>query len=179
MFDRWRQFVKLRKLVGWILRNMENRLQPRKADLSYHFNKWKYHAGESKKDLGGTHRIVKKVMMVNNQQKIDELLQKQEETEDYLAHMGMQRDELVDNYMKSQRLAIALGRDNKNRGVAKAFNAMNDHMHAEKRIHFESALKQNIDLISSLKDKIREFEGDNESLANENEELRQFSLDGY
>jgi predicted RNase H-like nuclease (RuvC/YqgF family) len=34
-------------------------------------------------------------------------------------------------------------------------------------------------LISGLKDKIREFEVDNESLANENEELRQFSLDGY
>jgi predicted RNase H-like nuclease (RuvC/YqgF family) len=34
-------------------------------------------------------------------------------------------------------------------------------------------------LISGLKDKIREFEVDNEDLANENEELRQFSLDGY
>ena len=34
-------------------------------------------------------------------------------------------------------------------------------------------------MISGLKDKIREFEVDNESLANENEELRQFSLDGY
>jgi hypothetical protein len=54
-----------------------------------------------------------------------------------LAHMGMQRDELVDNYMKSQRLAIALGRDNKMRGMAKAFNNMNDHMHSEKRCHFE------------------------------------------
>ena len=91
----------------------------------------------------------------------------------------MQRDELVDNYMKSQRLAIAMGRDNKMRGMAKAFNLMNEHKHAEKRNQFENALKKNIDLISGLKDKIREFEVDNESLANENEELRQFSLDGY
>lgn len=30
-----------------------------------------------------------------------------------------------------------------------------------------------------MKDKIKDFEVDNESLANENEELRQFSLDGY
>ncbi len=76
MFDRWRQFVKMRKLVGWILRNMENRLQPRKADLSYHFNKWKYYAGETKKDLRGTHRADKKVKMVVNQSTIDKLLQK-------------------------------------------------------------------------------------------------------
>jgi hypothetical protein len=75
--------------------------------------------------------------MVNNQQKIDDLLMKQEETEEYLAHMGMQRDELVENYMKSQKLAICLGRDNKKRGMAKAFNEMNDHMHAEKKNHFE------------------------------------------
>lgn len=34
-------------------------------------------------------------------------------------------------------------------------------------------------MIASLKDKIREIECDNEALANENEELRQFSLDGY
>jgi len=66
MFDRWRQFVKLRKLVAWILRNMENRLQPVKANLSYAFNKWKHDAGNSKVKLGGTHREVKKVEMVNN-----------------------------------------------------------------------------------------------------------------
>lgn len=30
-----------------------------------------------------------------------------------------------------------------------------------------------------MKDKIAQFEVDNETLANENEELRQFSLDGY
>lgn len=34
-------------------------------------------------------------------------------------------------------------------------------------------------MIQSLKDRIREFEMDNHSLASENEELRQFSLDGY
>jgi len=33
--------------------------------------------------------------------------------------------------------------------------------------------------IAGTKDKIREFEDDNESIAAENEELRQFSLDGY
>ena len=34
-------------------------------------------------------------------------------------------------------------------------------------------------LIAGLKDKMAELEHDNECLANENEELRQFSLDGY
>jgi chromosome segregation ATPase len=34
-------------------------------------------------------------------------------------------------------------------------------------------------LIQSLKDRIRGIEHDNNTMADENEELRQFSLDGY
>ena len=56
---------------------------------------------------------------------------------------------------------------------------MSDNMNAQKRSHFEEILQRNINLIANLKDKIKDFEVDNESLANENEELRQFSLDGY
>lgn len=40
-------------------------------------------------------------------------------------------------------------------------------------------MNQNVGMISALKDKIAELERDNDALANENEELRQFSLDGY
>lgn len=43
MFDRWRMFVKIRKLVGYLLRNLENKLKPVKADLSVAFNRWKKH----------------------------------------------------------------------------------------------------------------------------------------
>lgn len=42
MFDRWRMFVKQRKLVAYLLRNMENKLQPLKVDLSVAFNRWKF-----------------------------------------------------------------------------------------------------------------------------------------
>ena len=40
-------------------------------------------------------------------------------------------------------------------------------------------LDKNVGAIAALKDKMAEIENDNECLANENEELRQFSLDGY
>lgn len=63
--------------------------------------------------------------------------------------------------------------------MAKGVSAMSDNMNAQKRSHFEKILQRNINLIANLKDKIKDFEVDNESLANENEELRQFSLDGY
>ena len=73
MFDRWRQFVKMRKLVGFILRNMENRLQPCKADMSYAFNLWKYGAARSLAKLGGKTQAEKKVQMINNQKELEQL----------------------------------------------------------------------------------------------------------
>lgn len=40
-------------------------------------------------------------------------------------------------------------------------------------------LRANMELIERLKNKIASLEMDNENVANENEELRQFSIDGY
>ena len=54
-----------------------------------------------------------------------------------------------------------------------------EHSNKDKQRYLESCLARNIDAIAITKDKIKELETDNESLAGENEELRQFSLDGY
>ena len=43
----------------------------------------------------------------------------------------------------------------------------------------DDALRRNIELIAALKDKINQLEKENDEFSNENEELRQFSLDGY
>jgi hypothetical protein len=55
-FDRWRQWVKLRQLMKFLLKNVENRLHPVKADLSIAFNRWKLDkkhllVGKDRKDL--------------------------------------------------------------------------------------------------------------------------------
>lgn len=58
--------MKLRKLVGFLLNNMENRLQPCKADLSSAFNKWKFFTGETKTELKATTRNEQQHLYVNN-----------------------------------------------------------------------------------------------------------------
>ncbi len=40
-------------------------------------------------------------------------------------------------------------------------------------------LRSNLAQLEALKARVQQLEADNESIANENEELRQFSLDGY
>ena len=56
---------------------------------------------------------------------------------------------------------------------------MSDHAYKMKATQLESVLKRNIELITGLKDKIMHLEFENTNLANDNEELRQFSLDGF
>lgn len=36
-------FVKIRRLVGYLLKNLENKLKPVRADLSVAFNRWRKH----------------------------------------------------------------------------------------------------------------------------------------
>jgi hypothetical protein len=98
--------------------------------------------------------------------------EKMESTEEELAHMGMQRDELIENYMKAQRLALALNKDNMMRGMADGLNKLSDNAHEKKKEQLEEILRDNLARIAGTKDKIREFEDDNESIAAENEELR-------
>jgi len=81
--------VKLRKLVGFLLNNMENRLQPCKADLSSAFNKWKFFTGETKTELKATTRNEQQHLYVNNLNKLENMQVKMETTEEELAHMGM------------------------------------------------------------------------------------------
>ena len=51
MFDRWRQYVKMRKIVKHWLDFLTNRQQHQKADLSYAFNKWKHHFSDKEDAL--------------------------------------------------------------------------------------------------------------------------------
>lgn len=94
-------------------------------------------------------------------------------------HISDQNEELFKNYRKAQRLALACGRDNHKKSMMKSLRLMQDATHAAKVRAMQELLSRNVGAIAASKDKMRELENDNESLANENEELRQFSLDGY
>ena len=99
--------------------------------------------------------------------------------EDTVLHLNDQNDELFNNYKKAKRLALALSRDNMYFAKVRSFNKFEDHNNECKGRYYDDILGRNIEMIAALKDKIKEVENDNEDLAASNEELRQFSLDGY
>ena len=56
MFDRWRMYIKMRRLVRYLLRSMENKLAPVKSDLGLAFSRWKAKFANSNKILSGLDR---------------------------------------------------------------------------------------------------------------------------
>ena len=81
--------------------------------------------------------------------------------------------------MKGQRMAIAVGRDNKLRGEASALTRLSDNVSLTRKRDLEMILQRNIDCITALKSRIVEYEVENDTVAVENEELRRFSMNGY
>jgi hypothetical protein len=76
-------------------------------------------------------------------------------------------------------LALSLLINNSRRSVHRAFLRWSKKADDVKSSTLEVQLRKQIEMIAALKERLRSVEVDNESLANENEELRQFSLDGY
>ena len=72
-----------------------------------------------------------------------------------------------------------MGRDNSKLAQAKTLGKLSDNCHNEKKSDISQILQRNIDYIAQLKDRLKEFEQDNDAVASENEELRHFSMNGY
>jgi regulator of replication initiation timing len=96
-----------------------------------------------------------------------------------VTHLNQQNEELYDNYIRSTRLAFAVGRENLNHAKRAALINFMNNARMIRANKFEEVLAANIELIAGLKNKMSDIEKDNDLLANENEELRQFTLDGY
>jgi CII-binding regulator of phage lambda lysogenization HflD len=117
--------------------------------------------------------------MLKNADVLGQLADQIQDKENTLRHLSDQREELVNNYIKGQRMALALWTNNLKRAKHRAFMRWAKNALTLKGEESDDALKKNVELIAALKDKINQLEKDNDDYSNENEELRQFSLDGY
>ena len=91
----------MRKLLRYILRNIENKLQPLKADLSVAFNRWKFRIQQKNENLDGVDRglLIRDLALKNG--RLDQLNALETKANSFLTTMGLQREELIENYLKS------------------------------------------------------------------------------
>jgi ubiquinone biosynthesis protein UbiJ len=76
-------------------------------------------------------------------------------------------------------LAISIMAGHRKKSLQEAFSQWFRQVGLSKSGQSLSQLRSNVDLIEQLKRRIAQLEGENDQISNENEELRQFSLDGF
>lgn len=118
-------------------------------------------------------------MVVKNNNSLERLADIVQNKENMHEHLNDQRESLVESYIKAQKLALAKWVNCQKQTLHQAFMRWNKIAKHMKNMEAASQLRKNLEFLDNLKNKIKELEHDNDSLATENEELRQFSLDGY
>ena len=112
-FDHWLMWLKMRKLMKHKLRFCNNMLNPSKCDLQAAFHKWQCSDEKLEKHLKQFNRADLKDMAIKQSQQLDQLAEIEGENAAAINYLNMQRDELLEKYIKSQRLAICYICDNK------------------------------------------------------------------
>lgn len=179
VLDHWKMMIKLRMLMKYWLIVGNNRTQWVKADMQEAFHKWRL--GDSKRAKAFDVKPLK-YLQAHNLKQTNELLSlaNREAKADYdLKDYSLQRDELLEHYIRGQRLALAACHERLLSGKKKAFATWASILKAARRAEGQLKVMEVVDQLTAIKDKKREIEKENQELAQENEELRRFSMDGY
>lgn len=65
------------------------------------------------------------------QKKLNKAVEEEAETQDYIDHLNAQNDDLTDSYVRSQRLAFAMSRDNLRMTKFKVFSRLASNVHSD------------------------------------------------
>jgi hypothetical protein len=107
------------------------------------------------------------------------LAQNEAESDAVLKHLSLQRDELLEHYVRAQKLGLALCQNNHTKGKGKFFKVWQNCKQAVERDEKQAEVIEAVEELTVIKEKARGIEKENSTLATENEELRQFSMDGF
>jgi hypothetical protein len=79
----------MRKLLRYILRNIENKLNPVRADLSIAFNRWKYRIVQKNEDLDGVDRGLQLKDLAIKNERLEKLNDLEMKANSFLTTMGL------------------------------------------------------------------------------------------
>ena len=173
--NQWKAYVARRKAIKLRAKQILNWMR---HPLSYYFRKWKYDMADSEDKLKG----------LSKQQLIDKIIADENligSTKSRLARMGdsidmlaFQRDNLFGHFIRGQKLAVTLCKNNYLKSVFSAFMHWKRVTQEGEMMKMLEQLERTNGMIGDLQEHVRKLEGINRKLLGENEELRQAALDG-
>ena len=176
-FDRWRLWVKHRKLMKYWLNFCNTRAGPYGA-LHRAFSKWKRGEAEKQKQLHELSREDLENKNINLQNDLAVMRDHEQEVEAKKAHIDQQVSELQAHQVRAKVLGLSSTFKMLKTDLLHAFQRWVQVHKGNSHLEKQQRLKDNLNKILQLKGRLARTEMDNSGLAEENEELRQFALDG-
>lgn len=173
--NQWKEWVKSRKRVKENARYILNCLN---HPLAIYFKKWKYEKADSEKVLN---RLSKKQLIdkiVADENLIGSSKSRIQRMDQAIDHLNIQRDNLLEHFIKGQRLALAKVNNNYLATVFRAFARWKKHCQRREQDELAEQLGRTNQMIGELSQHVAKLEGINKNLLVENEELRSAALDG-
>ena len=121
-FEHWRMWIGVKRIFKYHLRKCNNSIKPVLCDLYHAFERWKRGDAEMVRQLDTFDFAELADMNIEQSKVLDGLADREAEDSAVINHLNLQRDELLDNYVKAQKLALSLLKDNHRHSREQAFN---------------------------------------------------------
>lgn len=177
-FDHWAMWLKVRKLMRHYLRFCNLNVQEFRCDIRRAFDKWK--RADRVRMQGLMSQPLAQIMAIQTRQAnaLNKLAEQEANGGLMLRHLSGQRDELITNFIRSQKLANALLRDNCRKSKGYALRRWHTYMIHCRKHEGEYVLHTLVSRMTKLKKRSEALRDENQELIGENKELTQFSIDG-
>lgn len=156
-----------------------NRVQHVKADMLEAFRKLAI--SDSNRAIQLDRANVDELRTINQRQgqKITDIADKEMYNDAVIKHLSHQRDELLAHYIRGQKLALSLCHNKHLRAKGKYFGRWGGMLKDAINQEAKGVVLGVINALTEKKEQARGLEQSNIQMADENDELRKFSIDGF
>lgn len=174
-FNSWKEYTERRKRMRQAARFVLNSMH---HPLQGWFQRWKYDAADAQRAMAhfNKQQLIDKIIADENL--IGATEQRLQRMDEAIDHLAIQRENLLGHYIRGQKLAVALCKNNYLKSVFRAFMRWKRHSQECENLRLIEQLERTNQMITELSNHVAKLEGINRNLLGENEELRQAALDG-
>jgi hypothetical protein len=178
VWQRWHEYVGIRKLLKFQLNRCQNAIEPGKADMQRAFKKWRSGPTHLTTELWRLPIETIVQLAIRTTKDLDECGDQIAENSAIQNHLMMQRDEFLNYYIKGQILAMGYLKDRNKLVKMQACSRWLWAVRMLTKADFERQIRDAAYLHANLGQRTTSLTTENTRLGSENKELHQFGQDG-